>query len=77
MTRTEREKLWNNRVNWDTKTQQLYDETYDKVYRNEMNRFRNSDKPLPWFDAEALALATNMAEDAVDNYLKTITKRGI
>ena len=68
MTRQEREELWSNRVSWDIKTQQLYDETYNKVYRQEMNR-RPEDKPRHWYEADALALATNMAEDAVNDHL--------
>ena len=68
MTRQEREELWSNHLSWDIKTQQLYDETYNKVYRQEMNRY-NEQKPRHWYEADALALATNMAEDAVNEHL--------
>ena len=58
---------------WDVHTQRIYDETYNKVYRAEMNRFRDQ-SPRPWYEAEAEALATNIAEDALDNYLDTPDK---
>ena len=58
---------------WSVHTQRIYDETYNKVYRQQMSR-RTEDKPLHWYQAQAVALATNMAEDAVDNYLDTPDK---
>ena len=53
---------------WDVHAQRIYDETYNKVYRQEMNR-RPEDKPRHWYEADAMALATNMAEDAVNDHL--------
>jgi len=68
MTREEREELWSLKNLWDSETQRLYDETYNRVYRQEMNR-RPEDKPRHWYEADAMALATNMAEDAVNDHL--------
>ena len=68
MTREEREELWSLKNLWDSETQRLYDETYNRVYRQEMNRY-NEQKPRHWYEADALALATNMAEDAVNDHL--------
>ena len=69
---------------WSVHAQRIYDETYDRVYRQEMNRrevsVRNGwitggmVKPRTWYEAEAQDLATNMAGDAVDNYLDTPDK---
>ena len=58
---------------WDAETNRIYDETYNKVYRNEMRRFRDQ-RPRPWYEAESQELATNMAEDAVKEYLSWLTR---
>ena len=53
----------------DEEVDQIYDNVYNKTYRNEMTRFLEQN-PRPWYEAEAQRLATNMAEDAVDKYLE-------
>ena len=60
---------------WSVHAHKIYDETYDKVYRHEMARFSEMiDAPRTWYEEAAQELATNMAEDAVDNYLDTPDK---
>jgi len=53
---------------WSKMADKIYDETYNKTYRDVMANFQEQ-KPRPWYEAEAQQLATNLAEDAVDEYL--------
>ena len=58
---------------WNTEANKIYDEAYNKVYRQAMAG-RPEDKPRHWYKAEAQELATNMAEDAVKEYLSLLTR---
>jgi len=66
MSRADREALWDQPGLWDAECDRIYDKVYKKTYRNEMVSMA---EPSAWYEAKAQQLATNLAEDAVSEYL--------
>jgi len=58
---------------WDAEANRIYHETWNKVYKDHMNRWRDQ-QPKPWHQEEGSELATNLAEDAVKEYLSLLTR---
>jgi hypothetical protein len=58
---------------WNDSANKIYDETYNRVYRQAMAG-RPEDRPRPWYEEEAQELAITMAEDAVKEYLSLLTR---
>jgi len=53
---------------WNKKCDRIYDETYEKIYKSQMEKW-DQDVPKNWHQESCETLATNLAEDAVDEYL--------
>ena len=56
---------------WDQECERIYDETYEKIYKEHMS-LRDPDgvkKGRHRWESEATDLGINYAEDAVDKYL--------
>ena len=59
---------------WNKKCDKIYDETYEKIYKSEMEKW-DGIRPKNWHQEDCQTLAINLAEDAVDEYLIDISKR--
>jgi len=55
---------------WESECKRIYDKVYNKTYRNEMASMA---EPSAWYEAKAQQLATNLAEEAVKDYLSFLT----
>ena len=53
---------------WNKKCDKIYDETYEKIYKSEMEKW-DGIRPKNWYQEDCQTLAINLAEDAVDEYL--------